>query len=100
MVVAAQDVLDAEHEKAHRPTAAFARTAQRHPRLARLGSERELAAEARRLEAGERVVVGAEDVEEIVADQEVPDGVGADEIHDEGDALPARRGWEDESRAG
>src|SRR5207249_7926763 len=100
MIVAAQDVHDAEHEKAHRPTAALAGTGQRHPGLARLGSERELAAEARRLESGERVVVGAENVEEVVADQEVADGLVAGEIHDEGDAFPARRGWKQESRAG
>src|SRR5205823_13856688 len=97
VIVAAQDVLDAEQEKAHRPGSAFAGTAQPHARLTRLGTERELPDEAGRLDARERVVVGAEDVEEVVADQEVADGgAGADEVHDEGDALPVRRGWEEE----
>src|SRR5439155_4651504 len=98
VVVAAQDVLDTEQKEAHRPAAAGA--ADGHARLARLGREGELPAETRGLDPGERVVVGTEDVEEIVSDQEVADWVGAGEVHDEGDALPLRRRWAEESRAG
>src|SRR5207245_10249677 len=86
-----------EHEGHHRSAATGA--ADSHSRLARLGREVELPAETRFLDPGERVVVGTEDVEEIVPDQEVADWVGAGEVHDEGDALPLGRGWAEESRA-
>ena len=72
VVPAGQDVLDAEPHEAPDATRA-ARVAQLDPGLARIGGERELGGLARRIDPGQRVVVGAEHVEEVVADPQVTD---------------------------
>src|SRR5204862_2102127 len=77
VVVTAQDVLDAEEEEAPGAAATAPRRVQRDPGLPRLWRERELLREARRLDPGQRVVVGAQDVEQVVADDEVAHGLGA-----------------------
>ena len=91
MVPAGQDVLDAEPHEAPDATRA-ARVAQLDPGLARIGGERELGGLAGRIDPGQRVVVGAEHVEEVVADPEVTDLGRARVAHHRGDALDGRRG--------
>ena len=92
VVPAAQDVLDAEQR---RSCASPRRrdAASRVTRVSRVsGANANCVRAAGAVDPGQRVVVGAEDVEEVVADQQLADGAAAGEVHDERHALRARRG--------
>src|SRR5213593_81652 len=86
MIVAGQDVLDAEAEEAPLLAGGLA-SGERDARLPRLGSEGQLADLPARLDLGERVVIGAENVEQIVADGQLPNVGRAGEVHDERHAV-------------
>jgi len=62
-----------------------------HLRLARVGIEGELDAAARKVDPRQGVMVGAEDVEQVVADPQRRDVAGADEVDHERER--GRCGW-------
>jgi hypothetical protein len=79
-------VRDAEAEEAPLLAGGLA-SGERDARLPRLGGEGQLADLPTRLDLGERVVIGAENVEQIVADGQLPNVGRAGEVHDERHAV-------------
>ncbi len=86
MVVAGQDVLDPEAEEAPLLAGGLA-SSEGDARLPCLGGEGEFADLPARLDLGERVVIGAENVEQIVADGQLPNVGRTGEVHDERHAV-------------
>ena len=86
MIVAGQDVLDAEqHEAARRAHEVLAPT-DREARLAGVGREGELLGAARRLDLGQGVMVGAEHVEDVVLDDQLAHRAPAGEVDEHREA--------------
>ena len=79
VIVAGEDVLDAELEESRLRGAAGA-SSHRDPALARLGREGELPRLAARLHLGQGVVIGTEHVEDIVLHHEIPHRAPAREV--------------------
>ena len=79
-------MLDPEAEEAPLLAGGLA-SSEGDARLPCLGGEGQLADLPARLDLGERVVIGAENVEQIVADGQLPNVGRTGEVHDEGHAV-------------
>ena len=86
MVVPAQNVMDPHHEEAARRMREIAAVAEHEARLARVRGKRELLGATRGLDLCQGVVVGAEHVEDVVVDDELPHRAPASEVDEHREA--------------
>ncbi|HZW74965.1 MAG TPA: hypothetical protein VFF43_15565, partial [Caldimonas sp.] len=84
-------MLDSKQHEARKTMTAARAAGERHASLARFGREGELRRPAGGIDARQRVVIGAEHIEQIVPDAQITHAALTGKLDDQRDARDARR---------